>query len=72
MIKYSAPLFSLHVYQVCDAEDTDEGKYTCCVTKNGATDCAEVELQVLAVCDTDDEKQYTVCINTCSPLFCSN
>ena len=34
--------------------------YTCCVTKEEATDCAEVELVVLAICDTDNEEQYTV------------
>ncbi|KAL5263402.1 hypothetical protein ACHWQZ_G008688 [Mnemiopsis leidyi] len=45
--------------EVCDADSQDEGMYTCCVTKEGVTDCAEVELEVLAVCDTDNEEQYS-------------
>ena len=45
---------------MCDADSQDEGMYTCCVTKEGVTDCAEVELEVLAVCDTDNEEQYSV------------
>ncbi|XP_063689126.1 IgGFc-binding protein-like [Bolinopsis microptera] len=45
--------------EVCDADDMDEGMYTCCVTKEEATDCAEVELMVLAICQTDNEEQYT-------------
>ena len=33
--------------------------YECCVTKDDVTDCVEIELQVLAVCDTD-EQEYVV------------
>lgn len=46
--------------KICDAEDADEGSYHCCVTKDDVTDCVDVELQVLAVCDTDDN-EYVVC-----------
>ena len=49
--------------QVCDATETDEGMYECCVTKDDVTDCVEIELQVLAVCDTDDEREFVVSVN---------
>lgn len=46
--------------QVCDAQESDEGMYECCVTKDDVTDCVEIELRVLRVCQTDDEKSYDV------------
>ena len=60
LIKQKLNYSKVTVRQVCDADGTDEGMYTCCVTKEGVTDCAEVELEVLAVCDTENEEQYIV------------
>ena len=46
--------------KICDAEEGDEDVYACCVSKDGATDCVQIELRVLVVCDTENEEQYTV------------
>ena len=40
--------------QVCDADDDEEGKYTVCVTKDDFTDCVDIELEVIAICHTDE------------------
>merc|ERR1712176_128491 len=60
--------------EVCDADDDEEGMYEVCVTKDDVTDCVEIELEVIAVCHTDegdyeelesfDEGEFEVC--TCN------
>ncbi|XP_063676879.1 SCO-spondin-like [Bolinopsis microptera] len=61
--------------KICDAQDTDEGPYRVCVTEGDITDCVDVELQVLAVCEGDQERlegetwkegDYTEC--SCSSI----
>ncbi|XP_063676239.1 uncharacterized protein LOC134812668 isoform X1 [Bolinopsis microptera] len=44
--------------KICNAQDEDEGEYHVCVTKDDILDCVDVELQVLQVCDTEDNKEY--------------
>ena len=40
-----------------------------CVTKDDILDCVDVELQVLQVCDTEDNKEYVVSIYLYSILY---
>lgn len=44
---------------MCDADDDEEGMYEVCVTKEEVTDCVQIELQVIAICKTD-QKEFQV------------
>ena len=56
-------------HQICNAQDEDEGEYHVCVTKDDILDCVDVELQVLQVCDTEDNKEYVVSIYTVFTIY---